>query len=129
MAQWIRSLSFKLRKRILWFKSQLAPINIFSQVFLSIYLYTVYYKATTFLQDTFTYFNFFSIRDSLRVQCLFLQIIKTARNLLKVTWIPSLQMHDLLEILEHAYSLLDGFFQYTHNFMFFNNMCNIVVFN
>ena len=38
-------------------------------------------------------------------------------------------MHDLLEILEHAFSLLDGFFQYTYNYMyiFFNNMCNIVV--
>ena len=24
-----------------------------------IYLYAVYYKATTFLQDTFTYFNYF----------------------------------------------------------------------
>ena len=42
--------------------------------------------------------------------------------------IPSLRIHDLLEILEHAFSLLDGFFQYTYNYMFFNNMCNIVVF-
>ena len=34
----------------------------------------MYYRATTFLRDTFTYFNYFSIRDSLRVQHLFLQI-------------------------------------------------------
>ena len=38
-------------------------------------------------------------------------------------------MRDFLEILEHAFSLYDGFFQYTYNNMFFNNMCNIVVFN
>ena len=31
-------------------------------------------------------------------------------------------MHDLLEISEHALSLLDGFFQYTHDYMFCNNM-------
>ena len=37
-------------------------------------------------------------------------------------------MHDyILEILEHAFSLFDGFFQYTYNYMFFNIMCNIVV--
>ena len=33
-------------------------------------------------------------------------------------------MHDLLEILEHAFSLFDGFFQYTYNYMFFKIMCN-----
>ena len=38
-------------------------------------------------------------------------------------------MHDLLEILEHALSLMDGFFQYRYSYMFFNNMYNIVVFN
>ena len=38
-------------------------------------------------------------------------------------------MHDLLEIFENAFSLLDGFFQYTYNYMFFNKMCNIVVLN
>ena len=38
-------------------------------------------------------------------------------------------MHDLLEILDHAFSYLDGFFQYTYTYMFLNNMCNIVVFN
>ena len=35
-------------------------------------LYTVSYKAITLLRDTFTYFNYFSIQDSLRVQRLFL---------------------------------------------------------
>ena len=36
-------------------------------------------------------------------------------------------MHNLLEILEHAFSLIDGFSQYWYNYMFFNIMCNIVV--
>ena len=31
-------------------------------------MYMVYYKATAFLRDTFTYLNYFSIRNSLRVQ-------------------------------------------------------------
>ena len=35
-------------------------------------------------------------------------------------------MHDLLEILEHALSLLGGFFQYTYNYMFYNNMCKVL---
>ena len=34
-------------------------------------------------------------------------------------------MHDLLKILEHAFSILDGLFKYTgtYNYMFYNNMC------
>ena len=44
------------------------------------FFYKVYYKATAFLPDTFPYFNYFSIRDSLRMQRLFLQI-KRQRNL------------------------------------------------
>ena len=35
----------------------------------------------------------------------------------------------VLEILHHAFSLLDGFFQYTLNYMFCNNVWNVVVFN
>ena len=38
-------------------------------------------------------------------------------------------MHDLLKILEHAFSLLYGFFQYTYNYMFYNNMCEVAIFN
>ena len=38
-------------------------------------------------------------------------------------------MHDLLEILQHAFNLLDGLFKYTYNYMLYNNMCNAVVFN
>ena len=40
-------------------------------------------------------------------------------------------MHDLLKILEHAFSILDGLFKYTgtYNYMFYNNMCEIVIFN
>ena len=44
---------------------QLVPIKIFSQV--SFYLFIhVYYKATTLLQDTFTYFNYFFL---FRIPC------------------------------------------------------------
>ena len=38
-------------------------------------------------------------------------------------------MHELLEILEHAFSLLDEFFQYTYNYMFYKSMREVVVFN
>ena len=37
-------------------------------------------------------------------------------------------MHDLLEMLQHAFSLLDDFFQYSYNYMFYNNMYNVVFF-
>ena len=73
---------------------------------------------------------FFSIRDSLRVERLFLSDKKDKaiscyihRYLSKVRSIPSLRMHELLKILEHAFSLLDEFssihvqslcFQLTH---------------
>ena len=89
-----------------------------SQVYVDVvfYLYTVSYKAITLLRDTFTYFNYVSIRDSLWVQHLFLSDKKTEEfsgyiheYLAKVKSIPSLQMHDLLEILEHAFSLLVDF--------------------
>ena len=51
---------FQIEKKNSMVQIQLVPINIFSQVcFLFIYIYTVYYKATTFLQDTFTYFDYF----------------------------------------------------------------------
>ena len=40
-----------------------------------------------------------------------------------------MQMHDLLEILQHSFSLLDGFFQYSLKYTFYKNMCNAVVFN
>ena len=81
----------------------------------------VSYKAITLLRDTFTYFNYFSIQDFLRVQRLFLSDKKTEEfsgyklheYLAKVKSIPLLQMHDLLEILEHAFSLLVDFFLYT----------------
>ena len=52
----------------------------------------------------------------------------THEYLAKVKLIPSLRMHDLLEMLQHAFSLLDGFIQYTYNYMFYNNMCNVVFF-
>ena len=78
----------------------------------------MFYKAITFLLDNFTYFNYFSIRDSLRVQRLSNKKGKGIscqihEYLANVRLILSLQMHDLLEILEHAFSLLDGVFQYT----------------
>ena len=34
-------------------------------------------------------------------------------------------MHDLVEILEHAFSLLDGFFQNIYDFIFYTNMSNV----
>ena len=49
--------------------------------------------------------------------------------LTKAKSIPSLRMHDLLEIFDHAFSLLDGYFQYKYEYMFYNNMCNVVVLN
>ena len=64
-----------------------------------------YYKATTFMQGTFTHFNvfFFYIGDFLPVQRPFLQIKKTEEfasskdeYLAKVQSIPSLRMNDLL---------------------------------
>ena len=84
------------------------------------------------------YILIFSFRDSMWVQHLFLHIKQTQEctcyiheYLTKVKSFPSLRMHDLLEILEHAFSLLDGFFQYTYAYMFYNNICicQIVVFN
>ena len=36
-----------------------------------------------------------------------------------------LRMHDLLEILKHAFRLLDGFFEYTYDYMFHTNMLKL----
>ena len=102
----------KIENTILRFKSsQCQSINCF---FFN--LNTVSYKAITLLRDTFTYFNYFSIQDSLRAQRLFLSDKKTEEfsgykheYLAKVRSIPLLQMHDLLEILEHAFLLLVDF--------------------
>ena len=73
-------------------------------------LNTVSYNAIFCLWDTFTNFNYFSIRDSLRVERIFLSDKKDKgiscyilEYLAKVRSIPSLRMHDLLEILEHAF--------------------------
>ena len=75
-------------------------------------------QGDIFLWDTFTYFNYFSIRDSLWVERLFLSDKKDIHEYLaKVRPISSLRMHDLLEILEHAFSLLGEFFQYTYYYM------------
>ena len=37
-------------------------------------------------------------------------------------------MHDLLEMLQDVFSLLDDFFQYRYNYIIYNNICNVVVF-
>ena len=75
---------FQIEKKNYMIQIQLVPINIFSQVFFFKFIYGVL-QGDNFLAGYFKiiYFNFFlSIRDSLRVLCLFLQIKKTARNLL-----------------------------------------------
>ena len=109
----------------------------------------MYYKAIPFLWDTFTYFNYFSIRDSFRCVTVFFCIYTrcttrrylscntllhiliiflseipivysvffktegfscyTHEYLAKAKSIPSLRMHDLLEILQYVFSHLDGF--------------------
>ena len=63
-----------------------------------------------FIYGLYTYFNYFSIRDSLRVERIFLSDKKDKgiscyihEHLAKVRSIPSFRMHDLLEILEHAF--------------------------
>ena len=90
---------------------QPVPINKFSHVprFFFVFIHGVL-QGDTFLCDTFTYFNYFSIWDFLRVQPLFLSDKKDKgiscylhEYLAKVRSIPSPQMHDLLEILEHAF--------------------------
>ena len=61
------------------------PINKFSYIRAFLYLYTGSYKAIFFLWDTFTYFNYFSIRDSLWVERFFPCQIKRQRNFLLYT--------------------------------------------
>ena len=69
------------------------------------------------------YSVFFQIKKTMEYSCY------THEYLAKVKSIPSLRMHDLLEMLQHAFSLLDRFFKYTYNYMFYNNMCNVVFVN
>ena len=53
---------------------QPVPINKFSRVTGFLYWYTLSCMAIRFLWDTFTYFNYFSIRDSLRYSVFSFQI-------------------------------------------------------
>ena len=123
MVQWIRSLSLKLQNTwkkeiqntILGFKSsQCQSINSHMELFF--YLNTVSYKAITLLRDTLTYFNSFLSMIPCRYSVVSFQIKKTEEfsgyiheYLAKVKSITLLQMHDLLEILEHTFCLLVGF--------------------
>ena len=129
VVQWIRSPSFKFQIAECNYRVQIqpVPINKFSHItsfFFYLFMYGVLQGDN--LWDNITYFHWFSIRDSLRVHCLFLSDKKRQRNFLliymnisqKSGWfpIPSLRIHDLLKILEHALSLLDEFFYTSQNF-------------
>ena len=96
---------------------QQVPINEGSYVtgFCVLFIYGVL-QGDYFVADTFTYFNNVSIRIPCGYSIFSFQIKKTEEfsgniheYLAKVKSIPSLQMHDLLEILEHAFSLLVDF--------------------
>ena len=65
---------FQIDKMSFMVQIQPLPKDILSQVKVSFFnLYKVYYKATAFLLDTLTYFNYFSIRDSVSIQRLFIK--------------------------------------------------------
>ena len=145
MVQWIRSLSFKqisfkLRNTILGFKSsqcKSTKILTCKSSFL-VFIYGVlqgdnfvvgYFYILILIIFLFgipCWYNVFSFQIKTN-RGIFLSFTRISRK--SQVNHPSLRMHDLLEILEHAFSLLGGFFQYTYNYLFYNNMCKVVVFN